>query len=445
MRKCLNKYNFQPLFYAYGQQGDIWADESFYYQLSARGFVNTHSITDGQAAMDSTALTGSGAVGWLTDNLHLCDDYHYAIDLTGEKLTLSIGESINLLKKLKLILGTAQETAGLIQISGPTLNEDNTLTEEGTVTVVYYATRKTDGGTTYTVYSEPVKITFVDDSVTAFIPKTSITLSNDLVFNVYVPVSAELVSFMLDGVEYADLAKLNESIVTLSNGKQYYQLKVDLYSSEAARNIILEANLIVNGKDYTGTFNMGIPEYVEKVLMDTASTDVEKTLVKDILSYVRAAYDYFGKSDDAAMARINEILGENYDELNAPEFNGSLEAPTAGLSGVTFVLNSTPAIRFYIPESADPNSYKFYADGKYLPATSGNDTNGTYVEISVYAYLMGKTVTYTLDGVTAGSYHIRSYYEFAKTQNDIKLVTLVERFARYCESAENYRISVTEK
>ena len=166
MRKCLNKYNFQPIFYPYIEQGDMWGEETFYYQLSARGFVNTHSITNGQEYMDSTALTGSGAVGWLTNNPHLCDDYHYAIDLSGENLNLKIGESIDTAKTLKLICGTANVSAGIVQLSGPALNSVNTLAEEGTVTVVYYADRKTDGGTTYRTYSEPVDIKFGPEKVT---------------------------------------------------------------------------------------------------------------------------------------------------------------------------------------------------------------------------------------------------------------------------------------
>ena len=166
MRKCLNKYNFQPLFYPYAEQGDIWGNESFYYQLSARGLVNMHSVTNGQADMDSTALTGSGAVGWLTNNPHLCDDYHYAVDLGTEKLNLKIGESIDLTKVLKLIVGTANGKASIIQLSGPDLNSANTLSSEGTVTIVYAVTRKTEGGTTYTVYSEPVDIKFGPEKIT---------------------------------------------------------------------------------------------------------------------------------------------------------------------------------------------------------------------------------------------------------------------------------------
>ncbi len=162
MRNGLAPYNYQALFYKYSDQGALWASESFYYNLSARGFVNSHSITNGQSVMDSTALTGSGAVGFLTDNIDLCDDYHYAI--LAEDATLEAGEMLELTKELKTIVGSVNIECGFKQLSGPKLTETEggfTLNESGTVTLVWFADRKTDGGSTYRVYSDPVELTFV--------------------------------------------------------------------------------------------------------------------------------------------------------------------------------------------------------------------------------------------------------------------------------------------
>ncbi len=163
IRTCLAPYNYQPLFYPYNNQGWMWNTESFYYQMSARGFVNSHSVTEGQKELDATALYESGAIGYLTDTLHLCDDYHYAIDLSNEKLTLGLGEAIDLQKTLKMIKGTLDVNCGFIQLSGPTLSSVEggyTLSEWGSVTIVYYADRTADGGSAYRIYSEPVTLTF---------------------------------------------------------------------------------------------------------------------------------------------------------------------------------------------------------------------------------------------------------------------------------------------
>ena len=62
-----------------------------------------------------------------------------------------------------------------------------------------------------------------------------------------------------------------------------------------------------------------------------------------------------------------------------------------------------------------------------------------YIEMDVYAYQMSQTITYTINDVEVGSYHIKCYYEFALSKNDPKLTLLFERFARYCESAAEFK------
>ena len=444
MRECLNKYNYQPLFYPYSEQGDLWSAESFYYQLSARGFVNTHSVTKTQANMDSTALTGSGAVGWLTNTPQLCDDYHYAIDISGEKLTLTAGQYINLEKTLKLIVGNASANAGLVQIDGKPLTataNGYTLSEAGTVTVVYYATRTADGGATYRVYSEPVTLTFV--SAPSFTPKTSITLSNALVYNVYVPASAELKSFTLDGVTYTDLTALEKNIATLSDGNDYYLFEIELPSAEAARNIILKAVVTVDGKDYNGSFTMSVPKYAKKVI-ETSTSEIEKTLVRDVLAYVKAAYIYFDAEDKTIVTdTINAILGDYSGAFE--KVDGETDTAN-GLYGVVISLEEKPVIRFVLPVGVTTDGYTFKAGNTTLAYTTGTMTVGEnthyYAEVSFYAYQMIKEITYS-NGVNSGSYHLNSYYDFVTTDNELKndanLISLIEKLYNYCKSADAYR------
>ena len=175
MKKSLTKYNYQPLFYQYSKQGSMWGQESFYYQLSARGFVNSHSITDGEANMASNALTVSGSTGFLTNNLQYSKDYYYKFDLSSEKLELNVGEKIASQRYLMKIVGKTKLSIGVIQVDGPelvTADGRYTLNSEGAVTVVYYAERYING-TSYRVYSEPVTLTFVNESATESITDTN--------------------------------------------------------------------------------------------------------------------------------------------------------------------------------------------------------------------------------------------------------------------------------
>jgi len=269
----------------------------------------------------------------------------------------------------------------------------------------------------------------------SFVPKASITLGSELVYNIYVPVVDFLKSFTVDGVSYEDLIP-----VTLDNGISYYRIEVPMGASEAARNIVLEAVLTVGDNEHVGTWTMSIPKYAKKVV-ESDTTGVEIDLVKDVLSYIRAAYAYFDKTDEEKMALIDSILGENYDTSNAPVLNGSSIAPSEGLKSVTYILNARPTVRFHITGEAD--SYAFYVDGTELKTTVGSDDSGTYIDTDIYAYAMAETITYTIDGVESGSYHINSYYTFVTTdeehRDDAELINLVLRFAKYCESAAEYR------
>ena len=286
---------------------------------------------------------------------------------------------------------------------------------------------------TVTYRLRPVEVSNID-----FTPKISITLDRELIMNIYIPTEL-LLKFTLDGVEYANLANLAESERVI-DGKTYYLVRIELPAAEAARAVKLVATVSIGEKIATGTFTFSIPTYAQKVI--TTGNEIETTLVRDVLSYVRSAYVYFGKQDKAAIANIDTIIGENYDAENTPELNGSAETPTVGLKSATLVLGATPAIRFYI--SGSPDSYEFYVNGVKLNTVTVTDGDGkTYVEMDVYAYAMCDTVTYCIDGVESGSYHINSYYEYAKTLNDSELVNLVERFAKYCESAKAYKASAT--
>ena len=269
-----------------------------------------------------------------------------------------------------------------------------------------------------------------------FTPKVSITLDRDLILNVYIPASDALTALKLAG-NTVDLAALE--VVEL-DGAEYYVIRTPMAASVAAGSLAMEATLTAGGASANKSYTFSVIRYAELVL--AGDSEVEKQLVRDVLSYVRAAYAYFGTTDADAMAAINAILGEGYDDDNAHAEEGNTEAVTPGFKGATLVLDATPAIRFYLEDGADVSAYTFYVDGAWVPVVTGTDTNGAYVEIDVYAYAMCGTVTYSVNGTAAGSYHIASYYKYATEGGDAKLIALVDRMWKYFQSARAYRNSV---
>ena len=290
-----------------------------------------------------------------------------------------------------------------------------------------------------TVSGEYVKYVIMPAVIDEYSVKTSISLWSNFVYNIYLLKTDTLASVNVDGTAY-DVATLPTSNI---GGVDYYLVKVDLSAKESLRDILLVLTLNTDGKSVRYSATLNVVKYSKSILGGDHSAE-EKAVVSDMLSYARAAYVYFETEDAEKLALVNEILGENYDADNTPELNGSAVAPSVGLKSVTYILNATPTIRFRITGNAD--SYAFYVDGAKLNTVVGSDENGTYIDMDVYAYAMCKTITYTIDGVESGSYHINCYYTFVKTdeahKDNAALINLVARFAKYCESAAAYRDSV---
>ena len=287
-------------------------------------------------------------------------------------------------------------------------------------------------------YYETVKKEIV--STTDFKPQTSITLDENLIFNVYIPVDAALVSFTLDGVAYNDPTAI-EGEPALIGEKEYYRIAIMLDAKEAAREIPLTVTLNLGGNIVNGKYSLGVIKYAQSLIK--TGNDVEKRLICDILSYIKAAYLYFEREDATAFAKIDAILGDNYDANNAPAIEGSATPETNGLKSVAFNLDETPSMTFALEDGADASKYVFFINGRRVNTVVSED--GKYIEIDVYAYQLCETVTYTYtteDGVLSGSFHINAYYEWAKTQNSDNLVNLVARFWKYLQSARDYRNSL---
>jgi len=265
----------------------------------------------------------------------------------------------------------------------------------------------------------------------SFTPKTSITLSNALVYNVYVPVSAALKSFTLDGIQYTDLSAI-EDVVTI-DGAEYYHFAIELPSPEAARDIVLTVTLAVDGEHLNGSFTMSLPSYAKKVLAN--GKEVEKQLVRDVLTYVKEAYNYFKNFNTAEeITRVNALVKSLIGDYTAvPTSSGATKEDAKGLvTGVTLNLDAKPTIRFYVTDT----TLEFHANGRRLDTVTGTDENyGAYVELDVYAYALCEVITYG----NGGSYHIS---DFIKGAVGTEYESLVNAFVKYVESAADYRASV---
>ncbi len=263
-----------------------------------------------------------------------------------------------------------------------------------------------------------------------YAPKMSITLATEFVMNVYVPVNYTQ-KFTFNGVTYDSANSFGGKVTTLDDGYSYYVISVALGSSEAASELKLVATVNAEDTVATATFTFSIPKYAKKVI--AGGSEVEKTLVKDVLAYVRAAYEYFTEHNDKAeiervVALVNSIIGE--DHVSVPTSSGVTAKDNAGIvTDVTLNLSANPTVRFYVTDTA----LEFYANGKKLNTVASAD--GGYVELDVYAYALAETITFG----EGGSYHVSDFVNGAKgTDHE----AVVNAFVKYVEAAADYRNAV---
>ena len=285
---------------------------------------------------------------------------------------------------------------------------------------------KTSIGIDSTVY------TFAPAALKSYSPKMSITLESQLVMNVYIP-AENTQKFTFNGETYENLAALADKIVTV-DGVDYYRMSVTLGSSEAASELKLVANVNVNGGVAVASFTFSIPKYAAKLI--AGGTDVEKTLARDVLAYIKAAYEYFGTDHNTKeeIERVATLINSIIGDYTAAPVSSGVTNTASPVTSVTLNLDAKPTIRFYVTDTA----VEFFANGKKLNTVTGTDaTYGAYVELDVYAYALSETITYA-----GGSYHISSFVNGAKgTAHE----NLVNTFVKYVESAADYRNSVIGK
>ena len=172
---------------------------------------------------------------------------------------------------------------------------------------------------------------------------------------------------------------------------------------------------------------MNVPKYAAKLIAN--GTEVEKTLARDVLVYVKAAYEYFRDfNTDVEIARVsalvNSIIG---DYTSAPVTTGTVNT-VAPVTAVTLNLSSEPSIRFYVTNT----NVEFFLGERKLNTVKGKDANGSYVELNVYAFALCETITYT----GGGSYHISDFLKGAAGKD---YEAVVNAFVKYTESAKAYR------
>lgn len=288
-----------------------------------------------------------------------------------------------------------------------------------------------------------VTYTLGQESLTDIKPKVSITLYSDFVYNIYIPKTAMITKVMLGGEEIT----LSDYEIVTVDGADYYKVTKTFAAKEAAGEFELLISVTLNdGRVGTSKWTLGIIKYLENLLGDNTVSAEEKTLVQDILAYIKAAYTYF-KVDgaDAVGNKIDSILGDY--EREALDL-GTAVNTTEGLSDVTVVLGAEVAFKFIPEDPSDADKFVFTQNGRALKSEVVTTDTETYILVTTFAYGITDTVSYTAkvsDTVTyTGSFNLKAYYDYVSGEGMSDVVAILDALWQYSKSAESYRASVTK-
>ncbi len=289
-----------------------------------------------------------------------------------------------------------------------------------------YSFYKTSVGTENTTYQ------LVPYWLTQYTPKTSVTLSTDLIYNLYLP-KDRYMDATVNGIDVADLGVTE---VTLADGNKYYRVAISSGLITAGDEIELVVK--INGGGGTAvsaTRKISVVKYA-KTLLASNPTETNANLVKDMLAYVKAACEYANDKAET-VAAINAIIGENY-EVNPVV--GEAVQKVDGLSGASLLLGDKPAFVFTPNGEYDINAYKF-AIGGTAATTEITEIGGKQViVVYAYAYAMTETVTYTIEGTEiSGAYNLAAYLAHETEAGNANTVALVNALCQYSNAAKAYK------
>ena len=285
--------------------------------------------------------------------------------------------------------------------------------------------------------------------------KSSVTLHSNLVYNIYVPATDAVSAVYIDG----ESVVLDDSMITEIDGTDYYRIQVSLPASGSLKDIKLDVALKSGEATVNAKWTLNIVNYAKTVISGDGS-DVEKALIRDMLSYAASAHTYFKTTGDvvAKLTEIESILGESYDANNkvtVPENAAKKPADNTYFKSIATYLGEIPSFRFYLANGYQSSDFTFTVGGRKVEAIA-IDTNSDGIadclEIVMYAYMMLDDVSYTVVNKDSGLsvteyYNLYAYYNYVNSLTgdaaDADLVNIVERLMKYAESARVYRAYVT--
>ena len=286
--------------------------------------------------------------------------------------------------------------------------------------------------------------------VTRFEIKESLALYNGFTVNIYVELK--------DGVSFTDFKVDGKAVIATQyelDGKQYMKITLsydDPITAAADHKLTVRFNdSTVGAVGVVRSADVSIINYISTVLAGDYSRE-EKSLVGNILKYVKSIYEYKG-----------EILGSDYrgivslyDEYSEHITVSAIERQAVDMSAIrdyvtsaALYLDDAIAYRFFIADGFSGSvtlSYtaidgskvsKTFDSSSFIPATGADGGMVRYVELQMRPFELTSDITITVGGASA-VYNLRAYYHAVAKEQGVT-TNLINAIYAYAESAVNYK------
>ena len=312
---------------------------------------------------------------------------------------------------------------------------------------------ETASGVTYITYRAEISVDFS--------LKSNISLENNFVYNVFVPKAlVDSGDVDLDVLVCGKEVTLSE---TVTDGTDEYYVVYITDITAIMGGDTQEVTLTVNlGEDAltetaSAVFSYSIPTYAKKLLAASGEENA-KAMMANVLAYVKCAMDWAGTPyvEADGYAAVTNALADYAAESITPtdttaiDFSAIAKRPDtlsviAAVSGATFKLDSTVAVRFYLAESFTGTLTLTYKDlddadvNTTFTVENGKVDGKNYVELDLKAYYVANDITISFTGMTATENTAFNLAAYVVGCPDAEATTVAKALYAYATSALAYQ------
>ncbi|MBR2343663.1 MAG: hypothetical protein IKA64_05350 [Clostridia bacterium] len=265
--------------------------------------------------------------------------------------------------------------------------------------------RTQNGAPLYTPLDPNTPVTDIDVEFEVY---SSLTVSKEFTLNFYIPEGSPVVDVIVGGVSYFDVNSLDSYEKTVHEGVSCYRVECGSFTAKNAISARRVQYVIEHeGGRYSLDSTYSIVEYCADVLAGDYS-DITKTLMLDILCYIREGYDFFvgGGATEEELALVDSLIGDYDSKEEIPADTADLSALSGLVSSVQFAANDRITMRIALTEAAKSEKIRIYYGTAAALAVNGTDAD--FLEIDVPLFALTDTIQIVV-GEASAEYSFAAY------------------------------------